>query len=699
MRSALPPLVGSLSAIIAATLLYASNHADAQAPPGIGIMYLTNSDGVGDPIHNWSNDPALTNPFAQGIALRTQWGRVEPHEHADANDFYWDFLDQGVALAAANGKKVSILVTAGVTTPQWVYDAGAPLFNVTEQYGYSSITDGVTTAGSTTVRSAGDTAGWDSHYSIGLQVSGGSIPAGATIIAVNSSSSITISAPATESATGVATVTAKIEPMPLPWDPVFQAKWGAFIQALAARYGNAPNLAYIVMGGPGRRAEAYFCFTPDDMDYFINTLGGLPNWEQGVQWIIDQYGTYFPNTPFILDMASPIPTPDGDASLQTVCDYGAAQYPGNHFGVKSDGLEYPSGPPNGSAGVTEVSLLCPTSTVGYQFYLPQGGAVDPETGRLLLDLGLERGIGFGAHFIEVYAQDCDDPNSAAVLTSAAGILTTTPPIPGAPHGLTASATSSSTIDLGWTDNATNEIGERIERSVGNNTGYALLDNVGSDVTAYTDGNLLDGVQYYYRIQSFNTGGFSTYSNEQSAITPLNNPTALTATTVSSSQVTLSWTNNSATETGFAIEQSPVDNLHYTQIAAVDANVTSFTASGLEEGTKYYYRVRAYNALVTSDYSSEKNTTTLWNTPAAPSTLTITSLTSIRVFLAWTDNSGNEQGFRIQRKKGAAGTYTEIATPGANVTTYTDGDSTLLDGTQVPLSGLCLQSRRRFFLFE
>ena len=681
MRSALPPLVGSLSAIIAAILLYPSNHADAQAPSGIGIMYLTNSDAVGDPIHNWSNDPALTNPFAQGIALRTQWGRVEPHEHADANDFYWDFLDQGVALAAANGKKVSILVTAGVTTPQWVYDAGAPLFNVTEQYGYSSITDGVTTAGSTTVRSAGNTAAWSSAYSVGLQISGGSIPAGATITAVNSSSSVTISAPATQSATGVAIVTAQIEPMPLPWDPVFQAKWGAFIQALAARYGNAPNLAYIVMGGPGRRAESYFCFTPDDLDYFINTLGGLPNWEQGVRWIIDQYGTYFPNTPFILDMASPIPTADGDASLRAMCDYGAAQYPGNHFGVKSDGLEYPSGPPNGSAGVTEVSLLCPTSTVGYQFYLPQLGAVDPVTGRLLLDLGLERGIGFGAHFIEVYAQDCDDPNSATVLTSAARTLTTTPPIPGPPHALTASATSSSMIALAWNDNATNEIGERIERSVGSNSAYALLFNTGPGITAYTDGNLLDGAQYYYRIQSFNTGGFSPYSNEQSAITPLNAPTGLTATTVSSSQVNLNWTDTSATETGFAIEQSPADNLHYTQIATVDPNVTSYTASGLEEGTQYYYRVRAYNALVNSDYSSEKHTTTLFNLPTAPSNLIITSLTSTRVFLAWTDNSGNEQGFKIQRKQGVTGTYANIATLGANVTTYTDTDSTLLDGTK------------------
>src|SRR5262249_3517485 len=110
-------LVGSLSAIVAAILLYASNHADAQSQaPMIGIMYLENADSLGDPIHNWSRDPAPTTPYVQGIALRTHWDRVEPHEHANANDFYWDYLDQGVALAAANGKKVGILVTAGVTS-------------------------------------------------------------------------------------------------------------------------------------------------------------------------------------------------------------------------------------------------------------------------------------------------------------------------------------------------------------------------------------------------------------------------------------------------------------------------------------------------------------------------------------------------------------------------------------------------------
>jgi hypothetical protein len=603
----LRPLVGSLSAIVAAILLYASNHADAQsqAAPMIGIMYLEDADAFGAPPHNWSRDPALTNPYVQGIALRTHWNRVEPHEHANADDFYWDYLDQGVALAAAHGKKVSISVTAGVTTPQWVYDAGAPAFNVTEQFGYSAITDGITTAGSRTVRSAGDTADWDSSRSVGLQIFGGSIPAGATIVTVKSSSNVTISAPATQSATGVAITTAQIDPMPLPWDPIFQQKWGAFVQALGARYGNAPNLAYVTMGGPGRRREAYFCFTPYDMDYFINTLGGLPNWERGVKWIIDQYGTYFPNTPFILAMAAPIPTPEGDDSLKAVVDYGATQYPGNHFGVMSCGLQYPNGPQNRSMGATEIPLLCPTSTVGYCFYGPQHEEIDPVTGRFMLDLGLERGFNFGAHFIEVYDGDCNDPVLAPVLTAWGALLTTTPPIPIPPNRLTATATSSSTIDLSWIDNAINEIGQRIERSIGSNANYAFLTNVGANTTAFTDTGLVDGTQYYYRLQAFNTGGSSTYSNEVNGRTPLARPTSATATAVSSSQINLTWIDNSASETGYKIERKRTAAGTYSQIAQVGANVQNYSdTTGLDPSTRYYYRIRATKGTLNSDYSNE-----------------------------------------------------------------------------------------------
>src|SRR2546421_5310662 len=144
---------------------------------------------------------------------------------------------------------------------------------------------------------------------------------------------------------------------------------------------------------------------------------------------------------------------------------------------------------------------------------------------------------------------------------------------------------------------------------------------------------------------------------------------------------LTWTDNSLAEDGYRIEQSPVDNLHYSEIAVIGPNQTSYSATGLNEGTKYYYRVRAYNAIATSAYSSEKNATTLWNIPVAPSGLTITSITFAAVFLAWTDNSGNESGFTIQRKKGATGTYADIGTVGPNATTYVDSDSALLDGTK------------------
>ena len=255
--------------------------------------------------------------------------------------------------------------------------------------------------------------------------------------------------------------------------------------------------------------------------------------------------------------------------------------------------------------------------------------------------------------------------------------------PAAPSGLRITSITSGSVILAWTDNSNNETGFKIQRKQGATGTYTQIGTPGANATTYTDNDtaLLDGTQYYYTVSATNSAGDSPFSNEVNGITTLKVPTSLTATAVSSSQINLTWTDNSASETGYKIEQSPVDNLHYTQVGTVGPNGTSYSATGLSEGTKYYYRVRAYNAIATSAYSSEKNATTFSNIPAAPSGLTITSITSGSVILAWTDNSNNETGFKIQRKQGATGTYTQIATPGANATTYTDNDTALLDGTQ------------------
>lgn len=72
------------------------------------------------------------------------------------------------------------------------------------------------------------------------------------------------------------------------------------------------------------------------------------------------------------------------------------------------------------------------------------------------------------------------------------------------------------------------------------------------------------------------------------------PSGLTATAVSSSQINLSWSDNSSTETGFRIERGSSSGGPYTEIATVGAGVATYSNTGLSASTTYYYRVRAYN---------------------------------------------------------------------------------------------------------
>jgi len=57
--------------------------------------------------------------------------------------------------------------------------------------------------------------------------------------------------------------------------------------------------------------------------------------------------------------------------------------------------------------------------------------------------------------------------------------------------------------------------------------------------------------------------------------------------------------------------------------------------------------------------------------SAPSNLTATATSCSQVNLSWRDNSNDETGFKIERKNGASGSWSQIATVGANTTTYTD----------------------------
>jgi pimeloyl-ACP methyl ester carboxylesterase len=115
--------------------------------------------------------------------------------------------------------------------------------------------------------------------------------------------------------------------------------------------------------------------------------------------------------------------------------------------------------------------------------------------------------------------------------------------------------------------------------------------------------------------TFRLDDISAIANIPDAPTPPSAPSNLTATAVSSSQINLSWSDNSGNETGFKIERKMGSTGTWTQVANVGANVKSYSNTGLSAGTAYYYRVRAYNSSGNSGYSNEAYQTTLQNGPS------------------------------------------------------------------------------------
>jgi len=91
-------------------------------------------------------------------------------------------------------------------------------------------------------------------------------------------------------------------------------------------------------------------------------------------------------------------------------------------------------------------------------------------------------------------------------------------VPQAPSSLTATAVSSSGINLTWIDNSLNESGFKIERKTEAGGTYAQIATADANATSYSDSGLSASTTYYYRIVSYTDFGSSSYSNEASATT-------------------------------------------------------------------------------------------------------------------------------------------------------------------------------------
>ncbi|WP_193378525.1 fibronectin type III domain-containing protein, partial [Singulisphaera acidiphila] len=255
---------------------------------------------------------------------------------------------------------------------------------------------------------------------------------------------------------------------------------------------------------------------------------------------------------------------------------------------------------------------------------------------------------------------------------------TTATIPNAPVNLVVTTLSSNQLNLSWLDTSDNEQGYKIERST-DGVNFVQVGSASMNATTYADSNLTAGVAYTYRVRGYNAAGDSSFTNTATGTTLLlNHPANLSAAIISSSRIDLSWGDYSNNETGFKVEQS-LDGVDFTEIGTAAAGPNSYgatvgyQATGLAAGTVYVFRVRATNAQGDSTYSNVivARTSTV---PAAPTGLKATAGGNARINLAWIDNSTNEQGFKIEQSTDGVN-YTQIATVGANQTTYAVTDLT------------------------
>jgi autotransporter-associated beta strand protein len=133
----------------------------------------------------------------------------------------------------------------------------------------------------------------------------------------------------------------------------------------------------------------------------------------------------------------------------------------------------------------------------------------------------------------------------------------------------------------------------------------------------------------------------------------NAPANLSAQALSGSAVELNWTDSTVSPnfaTSYAIEES-TDGKNFVTVAHAVQESTSYTVTGLNQNTTYYFEIVGSNSAGSSGPSNVATATTTnqsGQTPTAPQGLGATPASGSEVYLTWTNTAANETGFVLTR---------------------------------------------------
>ena len=181
----------------------------------------------------------------------------------------------------------------------------------------------------------------------------------------------------------------------------------------------------------------------------------------------------------------------------------------------------------------------------------------------------------------------------------------------APQSLAANLNTTNGGNLWWYDGFAGVDGCKVERApdVGGSPGtwneIASVNATNSGSSYFQDKNVPPNMTCWYRVRAFNVVATSPYSDPVAVtVVPPDAPLYMSVNAFAD-KASLSWYDNSRVS-GFKIERAPDAGGNpgtWLEITNIGSNFNSYTDTGMSANTSYWYRVRAYNWVGDSDYTS------------------------------------------------------------------------------------------------
>lgn len=261
-------------------------------------------------------------------------------------------------------------------------------------------------------------------------------------------------------------------------------------------------------------------------------------------------------------------------------------------------------------------------------------------------------------------------------------------LPAAPSNVVG-VSGASSARLTWTapgDNGGFAVAD-YEIQYSTNAGSSWVDVVdGASVTAIaTITGLTNGTAYIFKVRAITSKGAGAWSAPSTAVTPTSAPSAPTALVGSASPaaVALSWaapsSNGGAVISDYVIQRAvssatPV----WSSVAKAVSTSTSFTVTGLTNGTAYVFRVAAKNSRGTGAWSAVSDPVTPRSAPGVPTALKVTASAS-SVAVSWVapalNGGASITDYVLQYSANAGVTWSD----------FTDGTSTAVSATVTGLT--------------